>query len=85
MLLILIKIDVLIEFLRFNHWNYIFQLERGESGTEHYQIYLRSSPIYFNQILSRFTERGYAIHLEHVRNKNNAMLYCSKHKSRVSP
>ena len=38
----------LITFFSENGWNYIFQLERGIQGTEHYQIYLRTNPIYFN-------------------------------------
>ena len=74
----------LINFFTENSWNYIFQLERGEQGTEHFQIYLRTNPIYFNQLNQYFIDRNYLIHLEHVRNKNSAMLYCCKDDSRIS-
>ena len=76
--------DVLIQFFVERQWNYIFQLERGQSGTEHYQIYLRTNPMYFNHVNQYFVDRGFVVHLEHVRNKNSAMLYCCKIDSRVS-
>ena len=74
----------LVNFFNLNQWNYIFQLERGVQGTEHFQIYIGTNPIYFNQLNQLFVDRGYVIHLEHVRNKNSSMLYCCKEDSRVS-
>ena len=77
--------DDLILFFVTNTWKYVFQKESGVAGTEHFQIYLRTPQLYMRQLISLFTTYDIHPHVEMARRWKQAMLYCCKEESRISP
>lgn len=58
--------------------SYVFQLERGENGTPHYQIVL----VWKNAVVAPLN-LAKQIHWEHCRDINKSILYCSKKDTRI--
>jgi hypothetical protein len=59
---------------------YIYQIEKGEKGTEHLQGILHfENPISFKSIKKNFP----TAHIEKCMNINNSIKYCSKEESRI--
>ena len=77
--------DELLMFFNGNSWKYVFQLERGVSGTEHFQMYIRTERITMRELVNVFVTYGIHPHIEMARRWKQAMLYCCKEESRISP
>ena len=71
-------------FFRERCWNYVFQLERGEDGAEHYQIFIRiPRKMYLTSFIERWVTFGCHPHIKIARSWIDAMRNCSNVESRV--
>lgn len=60
-------------------WTVIGQKERGEEGTEHYQIFLRTPQVRFSAVKKVFKRA----HIELAKSKAAAMAYVQKSETRI--
>ena len=77
--------EELIIFFNEKSWKYVFQKERGVAGTEHFQIYIRTERVTMRELVNAFVTYGIHPHIELARRWKQAMLYCCKEESRISP
>ena len=77
--------EELLVFFNDNQWKYVFQKERGVAGTEHFQIHLRTARKTMRELINTFVTYGIHPHVESARRWKQAMLYCCKEESRISP
>ena len=77
--------EELIGFFVGKDWRYVFQLEAGENGTRHFQIYIRPpSRMLKRELIRLMVEFGCHPHVELARRWKQAMMYCCKQESRIS-
>ena len=77
--------EELIEFYVERNWKYVFQLESGVAGTQHFQIYLRTSRMTMRELIALFSKYLFIHMLKMARRSKQALLYCCKEESRISP
>lgn len=62
-------------------WKVEGQKERGEQGTEHYQLMLRTPQVRFSAVKKQFPRA----HIELARNPSALATYVSKEETRLQP
>ena len=69
--------EQLIEFFVSKNWRYVFQMESGAAGTQHFQIYLGpQGRMYLRFMINEWVTFGCHPHIEMARRWKQAMLYC---------